>query len=357
MAHTIAVDAFGGDHCPDHEVEAALTSARAGRAVILVGDRDALLTAFARREIHDITAGGQVPGLPLQIHHAPGIITMDDVPSKVVRARPDASMNVCFDLVKQGRAHAVVSAGNSGAMLACGLLKFGRIKGIDRPAIGASVPRSGGQWVLLDMGANTVCKPINLAQFAVLGAIFCRTSHGVTRPRVGLLANGTETSKGTELTRATHRALAGHDSGEDFQYIGYVEGRDLFADRVDVVVTDGYTGNIALKVLEATAVAFAQQLRAAVGERTLSKVGAMLMKPALTLFKDRLNPDTYGGAPLLGVQGVAIISHGGASVEALTNAIRVAGDYADRDLTPALTRAVTTHKDLFLAAKREEGAG
>lgn len=356
MSTTIALDAFGGDNCPAVEVEAAVAAAQEGIAVILVGDRDRLAAELAQHDLHGIDATGAVRGLPLRVHHASEVITMDDTPSKVVRSKTDASMPVCFDLVKQGAAQAVISAGNSGAMLACGLLKFGRLKGIDRPAIGASVPRQNGHCVLLDMGANVECKPINLVQFAVMGAIFARTSLGVARARVGVLANGTEDSKGTELTRAAHRALGANPSA-DFSYIGYVEGKDLFKDRVDVVVTDGFTGNIALKVLEATAVAFAEQLRAAIEERTLSKVGALLMRPAFALFKKRLDPDNYGGAPLLGVEGVTIISHGGASPRALLNGIRLAGQYAARDLTPALRLAVQGHKDLFAAAKREESTG
>ena len=352
----IALDAFGGDNCPDVEVKAAVQAGREGIPVLLVGDRDKLAAALARVDIHGIGPDGLVPGLPLRIHHASEVITMDDTPSKVVRSKTDASMPVCFDLVKQGKARAVVSAGNSGAMLACGLLKFGRLKGIDRPAIVSSIPRIGGQCVLLDMGANVDCKPINLVQFAVLGAIFARTSHGIARARVGVLSNGTEDGKGTELTRAAHRAL-GASPSPDFSYIGYVEGKDIFRDTCDVVVTDGFTGNVALKVIEATAVAFAAQLRAAVEERPLSKVGALLMRPALALFKSRLDPDSYGGAPLLGVDGVSIISHGGASPTALYNGIRLAGQYAARDLTPALRTAVAAHQDLFAAAKREEGTG
>ena len=350
----IALDAFGSDNCPEVEVTAAVQASREGIPVILVGDRDKLAAALARQDLHGIGPDGVVPGLPLRIHHASEIVTMDDTPSKVVRSKTDASMPVCFDLVKQGKAQAVVSAGNSGAMLACGLLKFGRLKGIDRPAIGASIPRMGGQCVLLDMGANVECKPINLVQFAVMGAIFARTSHALARARVGVLSNGTEEGKGTELTRAAHRAL-GSCPSPDFSYVGYVEGKDIFRDNVDVVVTDGFTGNVALKVIEATAVAFAAQLRAAVEERTLSKVGALLMRPALALLKSRLDPDSYGGAPLLGVDGVTIISHGNASPTALYNGIRLAGQYAARDLTPALRTAVAAHKDLFAAAKREEG--
>jgi glycerol-3-phosphate acyltransferase PlsX len=219
VSTTIALDAFGGDHCPDVEVEAAMAAARDGTSVILVGDHDKIAARLAKLGAH---APG-FAGLPLTIHHASEVITMDDTPSKVVRTKTDASMIVCFDLVKQGKANAVVSAGNSGAMLACGLLKFGRLKGIDRPGIGASVPRTRGQCVLLDMGANVECRPINLVQFAVLGAVFDRTCNGTARPRVGVLSNGSEEGKGTDLTRAAHRALVAHPS-PDFHYVGYVEG-------------------------------------------------------------------------------------------------------------------------------------
>jgi phosphate acyltransferase len=350
VSPTIALDAFGGDHCPDVEVEAAVAAAREGLPIVLVGDRDKLAAQLAHRGVRVSD-----PALPLTLHHASEVITMDDTPSKVVRSKTDASMLVCFDLVRQGKAAGVVSAGNSGAMLACGLLKFGRLKGIDRPAIGASVPRMNGQCVLLDMGANVECKPINLVQFAVLGAVYARTAHKIARPRVGVLSNGSEEGKGTDLTRASHRVLQAHPSPE-FAYVGYVEGKDIFRDEVDVVVTDGFTGNVALKVLEATAVAFAAQLRASIGEQLRTRLGALLMRPAFALFKQRLDPDTYGGAPLLGVDGVGIVSHGGASPKALLNGIRVAGQHAARDLTPSLRAAVADHKDLFAAAKLEESA-
>lgn len=352
MQPTIALDAFGGDHCPDVEVEAAVAAARDGQPIVLVGDRAKITARLTRAGVDPAGSGG----LPLTIHHASEVITMDDTPSKVVRTKTDASMVVCFDLVKQGKAQAVVSAGNSGAMLACGLLKFGRIKGIDRPAIGASVPRWRGQCVLLDMGANVECKPINLAQFAVLGAAYDRTCNGNARPRVGVLSNGSEEGKGSDLTRATHRALTAHPS-PDFHYIGYVEGKDIFGESVDVVVTDGFTGNVALKVLEATAVTIGRQLRQAIDEGTsVQRLGALLMKPVFATFRDRIDPDNHGGAPLLGVDGVTIISHGGASPKALRNALRLAGEFATRDLTPALRAAVAGHKDLFAAAKREEAA-
>lgn len=344
----IALDAFGGDNCPHVEVEAAVIAARAGQEVILVGDRDKLYPQLA---IHGIARFDGSEGIT--VHHASDVITMEDVPSKVVRSKPDASMLVCFDLVKRGEAAAVVSAGNSGAMLACGLLKFGRLKGIDRPAIISSFPRTNTPCVLVDMGANVDCKPINLVQFAVLGAVFSRTVHRIAQPRVAVLSNGSEEGKGTDLTRAAHRLLAAHPS-PDFAFRGYVEGKDFFKETVDVVVTDGFTGNVALKVLEGTAYGVVQFLKTALLSSVRSKLGALILRPVFRSLADKLDPDTYGGAPLLGVGGVAIICHGGAKPKAIAGGIRLAAEYAARDLTPALRDAVARHGDLFAAAKREE---
>ncbi|HEY8378189.1 MAG TPA: phosphate acyltransferase PlsX [Nannocystis sp.] len=349
MGLKIALDAFGGDHCPYVEVEAAVLAARAGQEVILVGDRARLVPQLA---LLGITRYEGEDGIT--VHHASDVITMDDVPSKVVRSKPDASMLVCFDLVRRGAAAAVVSAGNSGAMLACGLFRFGRIKGIDRPAIVSSFPRpTGGPCVLIDMGANVECKPVNLVQFAVMGAIFSRTVHGNARPRVGVLSNGSEEGKGTELTRATHRLLSSHPSPA-FTFVGNVEGKDFFRDTVDVIVTDGFTGNVALKVLEATAGGIVGFFKAAVMRTARTRLGALVLRPAFRELAVQIDPETYGGAPLLGVDGVAIICHGGAGPKALAAGVRIAADYAARDLTPALRAAVAEHRELFADAKREE---
>lgn len=346
---TIALDAFGGDHCPHVEVEAAVLAARAGQHVILVGDRTKLLPQLA---ILGISRYGGEDGI--RVHHASDVIAMDDVPSKVVRSKPDASMLVCFDLVRRGEAAAVVSAGNSGAMLACGLFRFGRLKGIERPAIVSSFPRmDAAPCVLIDMGANVDCKPIHLAQFAVMGAVFSRTVHGVAAPRVGVLANGSEEGKGTDLTRAVYRVLAAHPSPA-FKFVGYVEGKDFFKDTVDVIVTDGFTGNVALKVLEGTATGLFKFIKATVMQSPRTRFGGLVLRPAFRALAETLDPESHGGAPLLGVEGVAIICHGGASARAIAAGIRIAGDYAARDLTPALRAAVADHRELFAAAKREE---
>ena len=227
--------------------------------------------------------------LPLAIHHASEVITMEDSPAKAVRSRPDASMPVAFDLVRQGKADAVMSAGNSGAMLACGLFKFRRIKGVDRPALVTSLPtRATDGWVaLLDVGANVDCKPLNLVQFAIMGAVYAGWKHGKARPRVGLLSNGTEEGKGTDLTRAVHRLLSDHPL-HGLEYAGYVEGNHLFAGEVDVVVTDGFSGNVALKVAEATGRLIAHWLRGSLRGGARRSLGALLLKPAFDELKASL---------------------------------------------------------------------
>lgn len=345
---TIALDAFGGDCCPGPEVEGAVTAARAGNRVVLVGDRGKLEHELAR-----------FPGwesLPLAIHHASEVITMEDSPAKAVRSRPDASMPVAFDLVKQGKADAVMSAGNSGAMLACGLFKFRRIKGVDRPALVTSLPtRATDGWVaLLDVGANVDCKPLNLVQFAIMGAVYAGWKHGKARPRVGLLSNGTEEGKGTDLTRAVHRLLSDHPL-HGLEYAGYVEGNHLFAGEVDVVVTDGFSGNVALKVAEATGRLIAHWLRGSLRGGARRSLGALLLKPAFDELKVKLDPDTYGSAPLLGVDGPAFICHGGASAFALGNAIGLATRSVTEALTPQIVDALARHAELMVAAKESPG--
>ncbi len=346
----IALDAFGGDSCPGPEIEGALRAVRAGGLdVVLVGDEAKLKKALD-------AAAPDWSSLPLRIHHAPEVITMDDSPSKAVRAKPDASMPQCFELVKKGEADAVMSAGNSGAMLACGLFKYRRIKGVDRPALVTSTPtRSGGFTTFLDIGANVECKPVNLVQFAVLGSVYAGFKHGKTQPKVALLSNGSEEGKGTELTRVSDQLLREHGS-EAYDYRGYAEGADLFNGSVDVMVADGFSGNIALKVMEATGRTIGGWLRDAIDSSTRAKAGALLMKPALLGLRSALDPDTYGAAPLLGVRGLAFICHGAASSNAFFNSLELAARSVSEQLAPQLEAAVSDHKPLFEAAKAAESA-
>lgn len=342
----IALDGFGGDHCPGPEIEGAIEAARRGVNIVLVGNEAALRSA--------LDAAGSWRELPIEIHHAPEVITMDDSPSKAVRAKPGASMPVCFDLVKAGRADAVMSAGNSGAMLACGLFKYRRIKGVERPALVTSLPTRRDFVTFLDVGANIDVRPLHLAQFAVMGAVYAGFKHGRARPRVAVLSNGSEDSKGTELTRTVHRLLSEHES-EDFFYAGYAEGSDLFGGELDVVVTDGFTGNIALKITEATGRLIGHWMRTRIGSAGWTgKIGGLMLRPAFSELKAMLNPDTYGAAPLLGVNGVAFICHGGSSPLAISTSLQLAARSVSEDLTPRIAGAIARHRPLFEAARAED---
>lgn len=373
---------MGGDHAPGPEVAGAVAAARArGTQVILLGDEERI-----RGELRRIGAAEHEVG----VRHCSQVITMDDHPGQAVRKKRDASMRVAFDMVKRGEAQAVVSAGNSGAMLACGLFILGRIRGLDRPGIAVTLPTleaTGrgsppriGECVVLDTGANVECKPITLAQFAVLGATYAKVRALTPRsqPRVGLLANGEEASKGTPLLRDAHHILSSAGSTL-FEYAGFVEGRDIFqglkprieptssgstpgerepSRGLDVVVTDGFTGNVLLKTAEGAGRFLADLLKAEVMRSTLVKLGALLMRPALLQLKRIVDVEARGGAPLLGVNGVAIICHGRSGPRAITRAIEVAEEQVAAGLLPALTQAISAHRGTFepLAAARATAA-
>jgi glycerol-3-phosphate acyltransferase PlsX len=352
----IAVDAMGADGSPRVEVEGVLCAVRSDQAkVVLVGDEERL-----RHELRELGGAGEAN---IEVRHAPEVITMADAPSMAVKQKKKSSMRICFDLVKAGEADAAVSAGNSGAMMACGLFVFGRLPGVERPAIVTSFPTKAGDCALLDMGANVDPKPTALAQWAVLGSVYARLLHGKTRPRVGLLSNGSEEHKGTALTRETHHLLAraaasatapaAASSGIwpaecDFDYVGCVEGRDVFRGDVDVVVTDGFTGNVVLKSVEGAAEVIMAMVREEVENAgPLARLGAALMMKPLRRLKRRTDYAEYGGAPLLGVDGVALICHGGSNARAIQNAVRVASQFAHSRLGDESAAAVARHAFLW----------
>ena len=326
----IALDAFGADDCPSVELQAAVEAARAGFEILLVGDPEPL-----RAGLETLFAVDRTGAERIRIRAASERIEMQDKPATAVRGKSQASMPVAFDAVTEGEADAVVSAGHSGAMLACGLFKFGRLPGVDRPAIATALPRLEGHGVLLDVGANVDCRPEHLVQFAAMGAAFARVEFALETPRLGLLSNGTETGKGTSLTRATDEALRGMPS-TDFEYVGYVEGSGLLGGEIDVVVTDGFSGNVALKVLEGSISTFAEAL----GPENLPEG-----------LRARFDAENYGGAPLLGVNGVAVIAHGASTPTALVNAIKLAHHFVERDLTRALGDAIARHANTEEAAR------
>src|SRR5436190_3405761 len=339
----IAVDAMGSDAAPRVELEGVLAAVRSiGVQVILVGDEPRLRAGLA--------ALGATAKDPIIVRHAPDVITMHDAPSMAVKQKKQSSMRICFDLVKAGEADAVVSAGNSGAMMACGLFVLGRLPGVERPAIVTTFPTKAGECALLDMGANIDPKPSVLAQFAVLGSVYARLLHGKDRPKVGLLSNGSEDHEGTPLTRDAHQLLSRPDpAGDaDFKYVGYVEGRDIFRGEVDVVVTDGFTGNVVLKSVEGAAEVILDMVREEVMRSGfLSKLGAALMTGALKRLRRRTDYAEHGGASLLGVDGVALICHGGSNSMAIKNAVFVADRFAQMGLRKELTEAVARHNALW----------
>jgi len=312
----VAVDAMGGDNAPVVEVEGAVSAAREfGVSVTLVGD-----TAKLRQEL----AKYDIKGLDIDLHHASEVVGMHDSASDAVRKKKDSSIRVAFDLVKQGLADAVVSAGNSGATMAAGMFVLKRIKGIDRPAIAQIFPTLRGTTLVLDVGGNVDCKPVHLVQFAIMGAVYARYAMGVENPTIGLLSNGEEESKGNELTRETHALL----KEISLAYAGYIEGRDIFNGTVDVVVCDGFVGNVVLKLSEGLADAVGRMLKDEIKQSFLSKIGYLLSLKAFNNFKKKVDYAEYGGAPLLGIDGVGMICHGGSNAKAIKNAIRFAHEYA-----------------------------
>jgi glycerol-3-phosphate acyltransferase PlsX len=262
---------------------------------------------------------------------------MEDKPRDALRKKKDCSMGRALDLVSQGRAEAVISRGNTGALVSAASYKLGRLDPVDRPAIATVMPSGHGEFVLLDAGANHECKPWHFVQFAVMGSIYSRELLGRKNPRVGILSNGTEETKGTELTREAARLcrLA------QLNYIGYVEGHDLFAGRVDVVVTDGFVGNIVLKSIESMGKAIVSLLRDELKANPLRKLGAVLAQGALKDIKKRIDPEGYGGAPLLGLNGIVIKAHGSARATAVCNAIRVASETIQHRITETIVLEVS----------------
>ncbi|MCF6265352.1 MAG: phosphate acyltransferase PlsX [Desulfuromusa sp.] len=307
---------MGGDNSPAVEVAGAVAACRQwGCRVVLVGDTAQIQTELKKHQIRDLN---------LEIHHASEVVGMHESPSDALRKKKNSSIRVAFDLARQGGASAVVSAGNSGAIMANGMFVFGRVKGIDRPAIGTFLPNLNGQTMVLDMGANVDCKASHLYQFAIMGSLYVEHFLNITRPRVGLLSNGEEEKKGNDLTREAHQLL----KHSPLNYLGYVEGGDVYNGSVDVVVCDGFVGNVLLKVSEGLAVAIGTMLKQEIEGRFWAKLGFFFSRPAFSAFKKRINPAEYGGAPLLGIAGAGIVCHGSSDPVAITIAIRQAEEYA-----------------------------
>jgi glycerol-3-phosphate acyltransferase PlsX len=334
---------MGGDHAPGAIVQGAINAARKGRPVILVGPEARVLDELSRHR-----AGHQ---LPIEVKNASEVVEMTDHPGQAMRRKKDNSIRVCFDLVTSGKAGAMVSAGNSGAVMAGAILVLGRPPGVERPAIISALPALRGAPILLDMGAVVDAKPIHLVQFALMGEVWARRVAGVARPKVAVLSNGEEASKGTDLTRAAAAALR----RSAIHFVGYCEGRDLLTGEFDVIVTDGFTGNVALKTMEGTAKVVGEYLKRALRSSTRAKLGGLLSREALDLMKKRIDWREVGGAPLVGVNGVGFISHGRSDALAIENAVRRAGDAARTHFTDEIAAAVAPSQGLLAAAVPADG--
>lgn len=308
----IVLDAMGGDHAPQVTIDGAVQAAREFEVgVILVGRRETIEAELAE---HDTS------GLSLPIVHASQVIEMEEHPAAAVKAKKESSMVVGMDLIKRSEAEAFVSAGNSGAVMAAALFRLGRIRGIRRPALSTIYPTRTGFCFMLDVGANTDCKPEYLLQFAYLGTVYAERVLGIADPRVGIVSNGEEETKGSILVQEAHQML--RKSGLNF--IGNVEGKDIPAGMADVVVTDGFTGNVIAKLSEGLAASLLGIIKEEVKKNPLTTFGALLSKAAFDKVRKRLDYAEFGGAPLLGVDGVVIVAHGRSNAKAIKNAIGVA---------------------------------
>ena len=309
----VAVDAMGGDRGPDEVVAGALDARDGGLAPVVVGP----------------------PGLDthgLELLEAPDVIEMHEKPAEVVRAKPQSSLVAAVRAVGEGDVDAVVSAGNTGAVLAAGLLELRRIPGVLRPAIAVPIPARRGPSVLIDAGANADARPEHLLQFATMGAVFAEEILDLPNPEVRLLSIGEEREKGNQLTLEAHELLA----ASDLNFAGNCEGRDVLAGAADVVVTDGFTGNVTLKLLEGTIRSLLDALREEIAATATGKLGGLLIRPAARRLRHRLDPDTYGGAYLLGLRGLAVIAHGNSSRTAIANAVRLAARGVEHDVVGRL---------------------
>jgi len=325
---------MGGDNAPQAVVEgAALAVRELDCTVILVGDREVIEPLLAKHS-H--------PEEKIIIKHASEVVRMDEAPRKALNNKHDASIRRIFELVHAGEADAAMSAGNSGAAMLAGLLVLGTLPGVDRPCIGSVLPAAKGRFVLLDAGANVDSKPHNLVQFAFMGHALARYTLGIDRPKIGLLSIGEEAGKGNEVVRNTYKILR----KSDLNFHGNVEGGDIFNDKVDVIVCDGFVGNVALKTGEGVVQVLATRLKAEIKASLLGRFGYLFMRPALKRFKQRFDYAETGGALLLGLDGIGVIAHGRSNPVAIKNAIRITYDYARTKVAMRVREEVESSAEL-----------
>lgn len=329
----IVVDAMGSDHFPTPDVTGAVDAAREyGVEIILVGDES---------RIRPVLDSLNAKGLPLRVVHAPEMLTMDekgeDLALKARHKEARNSMAVGIDLIKRGEADAFVTAGNTGAAMVSALFRLGRLRGVDRPGLAPVFPTATGSCVVIDIGANPDCKAENLLQFGIMGSIYAEKVRGVRRPRVGLISNAEEEGKGNELVKAATVLL----KASDLNYCGNVEGKEVIGGKVDVAVTDGFTGNVMLKSSEAVAKLIVDKIRETIRNGNIAtKIGGLLVRPALGSIRKLLDPAEEGAAPLLGVNGLVFIGHGRSNAFAIKNAIRVAKNAAEAQVLESMRTAI-----------------
>lgn len=329
----IVVDAMGSDNYPSPDVEGAVMAAREyGVEIILTGDQ---------AKIEPILSSLDTKDLPIRVVHAPEMLTMQDKGEELVmKARHRDAQNsiaIGLDMVKNGEADAFVTAGNTGAAMVTSLFRLGRIRGVDRPALVGPFPTASGMCLVLDIGANPNCEALNLQQFAIMGSVYAERVRGIRSPRIGLISNGEEAGKGSELVKAAYPLL----EAANINFVGNVEGKEIFNGQVDVAVTDGFTGNVFLKATEAVAKLLIEKIRETIKGGSLpTKLGGALVRPALGSIRKMLDPSEEGAAPLLGVNGLVFIAHGRSDAQAIQSAVRVARGAAEAGVLQAMKSAI-----------------
>jgi len=325
----IALDAMGGDYAPAVNVEGAIETVNDldDIDITLVGDEPSIKRGLD---------GKRYPPNRISIKHASQVVSMDETPSVAIRKKRDSSISRGIELVKRSEADAFVSAGNSGVVMAMALLLLGTSSNVDRPAIAAIMPTLKAPFVLIDAGANLYCKPENLLQFALMGSAYCSGFFGKSEPKVSLLSIGEEDTKGNELTKEAFKLL----KKADINFGGNIDGKDIFAGIANVIVCDGFTGNIVLKTSEGLADAIVKMLKREIADRSGGRIGYLLMKSALRSFKKKADYSEYGGAPLLGINGTCIISHGRSTAKAIKNALKFAADFSSKGVYEAIASEI-----------------
>lgn len=328
MSVRVAVDAMGGDHAPKEIVKGAVLAARDyGIPIQLVGRLEKIRAELGKYNTRD---------LDIELVRADEIIGMDEAPGQALRKKKNSSIVVAVEQVANGNSQALVAAGSTGAAMAASLFGLGRLPNIDRPAIGVLLPTMDKHVLMLDAGANSACEPEMLYQFAIMGSSFCSQVLGIENPRVGILNIGGEQGKGNPLVQQTYKIL--EEKQETLNFIGNVEGRELFMGYCDVVVCDGFVGNVALKVTEGVAKMVLELFKSEVNKSILAKIGALIAKPALMNMKKRTDSDEYGGALLLGIKGICVIGHGSSKAYAIKNAIKLAKESVEKDVNGKISR-------------------